>query len=358
MENLHELQWETFYFLVFGISLSFALLFTPLAKRLALHFDIVDRPGGRKIHTTVIPYLGGLSIYGAFWLGVGLSMPNHIAQLAAIVVAGTLVMLLGLWDDRNGMTPAVKLGGQAVAAVIVFLAGIEFTVSDFTVINFGVSLLWIVGLSNAMNLLDNMDGLSGGSTLISAFFLFLLAVCNGQFLVAGMSLSLMGACLGFLHYNFAPASIFMGDAGSLFLGFITSVICMKLRPLMEGDLLSFIVAVTLLGLPVLDTTLVTTHRIASSRKWYEGGKDHLSHRLCLMGLSKTNAVLVLYAVSASYGFLSVLLNIVGAHPLILALAAVYSLFLFVGFSQVNPYRAPRREGPLESQAVAPTTSVH
>lgn len=359
MENLQDLQWETFYFLVFGISLSLALLFTPVAKRLAIYFDIVDRPGGRKIHTHVIPYLGGLSIYAAFWLGVGLSMPNHIAQLAAIVVAATLVMLLGLWDDRNGMSPLVKLIGQAIAGIIVFAAGIEFNVCEFAPINFGVSLLWIVGLSNAMNLLDNMDGLSGGSTLISSFFLFLLAVCNGQFLVAGMSLSLMGACLGFLHYNFAPASIFMGDAGSLFLGFMTSVICMKLRPLMEGDLLSFIVAVTLLGLPVLDTSLVTIHRVMSGRKWYEGGKDHLSHRLCLMGLSRTNAVLVLYAVSASYGFLSVLLNIVGPHPLILALAAVYSLFLFVGFSQVNPYVQQRTPTAIDSQpTVASTTSLH
>ena len=356
MENLHELQWETFYFLVFGISLSFALLFTPLAKRLALYFDIVDRPGGRKIHTTVIPYLGGLAIYAAFWLGVGLSMPNHIAQLTAIIFAGTMVMLLGLWDDRNGMTPIVKLCGQATAAIIVYIAGIGFDVCDYEIINFGVSVFWIVGLSNAMNLLDNMDGLSGGSTLISSFFLFLLAVCNGQFLVAGMSLSLMGACLGFLHYNFAPASIFMGDAGSLFLGFITSVICMKLRPLIEGDLVSFCVAVTLLGLPVLDTSLVTIHRVLNGRRWYEGGKDHLSHRLVLMGLSKTNAVLVLYAVSASYGFLSVLLNIVGVHALILALVGVYSLFLFVGFSQVNPY-VPRQEGLPDAQP-ATASAVH
>lgn len=344
MENLHELPWWSFYLLVFGISLAFALLFTPIAKRLALYFDIVDRPGGRKIHTTVVPYLGGLSIYAAFWLGVSISMPNHIQQLAAIVVAGTVIMLLGLWDDRNGMSPVWKLAGQGIAALIVLISGILFEVSDFAIINVVVSLVWMVGLSNAMNLLDNMDGLSGGATLISSFFLFLLSVLNGQYLVSGMSLSLMGACLGFLHYNFAPASIFMGDAGSLFLGFMTSVLAIKLRPAIDGESLQFIVAVTLLGLPILDTTLVTLHRLLNGRAWYEGGKDHLSHRLVLMGLTRINAVLVLYAVAASYGFLAVLLNAVGPHPLIVALALVYSLFLFVGFSQANPYagEAPPR----------------
>jgi UDP-GlcNAc:undecaprenyl-phosphate GlcNAc-1-phosphate transferase len=349
VENLHELPWWSFYLLVFGISLAFALLFTPIAKRLALYFDIVDRPGGRKIHTTVVPYLGGLAIYAAFWLGVAVSMPNHIQQLAAIVFAGTLVMLLGLWDDRNGMSPVMKLAGQGVAALIVVLSGILFEVSDFAIINLAVSLVWMVGLSNAMNLLDNMDGLSGGATLICAFFLFLLSVLNGQYLVSGMSLSLMGACLGFLHYNFAPASIFMGDAGSLFLGFMTSVLAIKLRPAVDGESLQFIVAVTMLGLPILDTTLVTVHRLLNGRAWYEGGKDHLSHRLVLMGLTRINAVLVLYAVAASYGFLAVLLNAVGPHPLILALAVVYSLFLFVGFSQVNPYEnAPPPQRPSKS----------
>lgn len=360
LDNLHELPWWSFYLLVFGISLAFALLFTPIAKRLALYFDIVDRPGGRKIHTTVVPYLGGLAIYAAFWLGVSISMPNHIQQLAAIVVAGTLIMLLGLWDDRNGMSPVMKLAGQGLAAVIVLISGILFEVSDFAVVNVVVSLVWMVGLCNAVNLLDNMDGLSGGATLISSFFLFLLSVLNGQYLVSGMSLSLMGACLGFLHYNFAPASIFMGDAGSLFLGFMTSVLAIKLRPAIDGESLQFIVAVTLLGLPILDTTLVTIHRLLNGRPWYEGGKDHLSHRLVLMGLTRINAVLVLYAVAASYGFLAVLLNAVGPHPLIIALALVYSLFLFVGFSQANPYpgeappRPPvrRRDEPAGHQAAA------
>src|SRR5207253_1910826 len=154
-------------------------------------------------------YLGGLAIYLAFWLALGFFMRDYFQQLSAIVLAATLVMLLGLWDDRNGMDPQIKLTGQALAGLIVLLSGIQVTFCSYSWINFSLSLVWIVGLSNAMNLLDNMDGLSGGATLISSFFIFLLGAVNGQFLVAGMALSLMGACLGFLRYNFAPASIFM-----------------------------------------------------------------------------------------------------------------------------------------------------
>jgi UDP-GlcNAc:undecaprenyl-phosphate GlcNAc-1-phosphate transferase len=346
------MPWGALYLLIFGTSLFSALLLTPLAKRVALHLDFVDRPGGRKIHTTVIPLLGGLAIYGAFWLALAMSMPHHLQQLTALVVAGTLVMLLGLWDDRNGMSPQTKLVGQTVAAVLVIIAGIHFDITPFPVFDVLLSVLWIVGLSNAVNLLDNMDGLSGGSTFISSCFLFGLAVLNGQFLVAAMALSLMGACLGFLHYNFAPASIFMGDAGSLFLGFMTSVISLKVRPTAEGEFLPFLVAVTLMGLPILDTTLVTIQRTIHGLPFYVGGKDHLSHRLVMMGMSRTGAVLVLYAVSASYGFMSVLLNQAGAHGILLALALVYSLFLFVGFSTVPVYpddqddRVSYPEGPL------------
>jgi UDP-GlcNAc:undecaprenyl-phosphate GlcNAc-1-phosphate transferase len=305
---------------------------------------MVDRPGGRKIHSTVVPYLGGLAIYLAFWLTLALSMVHHLGQLTAMVAAGTLVMLIGLFDDRFGLQPRAKLTGQACAAAIVIFTGIRFRLSNPALFDGLLSLVWIVGLTNAMNLLDNMDGLSGGATLISSFFLFLLAAHNGQYLVAAMSLSLMGACMGFLRYNFAPASIFMGDAGSLFLGFIISVIALKLRPTTEAHILNLLVPITLLGLPILDTTLVTLQRIANGRAWYLGGRDHCSHRLVVAGCTRTQAVLILYLVSVIYGLFAILLNMLGPHPLLLAMIAVCTAFLFVRLSTIPVYPKEEVEG--------------
>jgi len=337
MELAYSLPRGLFYMTVFAISSVLALFLTPLAKRLALRLDIVDRPGGRKIHSAVVPYLGGLAIYLAFWLALGLSMAAHLKQLTAIVVGGTLVMLLGLWDDRFGMHPVKKMAGQSMAAVIVLSAGIQFHLADSPFVNLAVSLVWIVGLTNAMNLLDNMDGLSGGSTLISSSFVFLVAAYNGQFLVAAMALSLMGACLGFLRYNFAPASIFMGDAGSLFLGFITSVMSLKLRPAAGAEILNILVPATLLGLPILDTTLVMIQRVLHSRPWYLGGRDHCSHRLVIAGCSRTLAVLILYVVTMVFGVLAILLNVLGPRPYLGATIGVYAMALFTLFSAIPAY---------------------
>lgn len=335
---------EIFYPTVALISFILALLLTPVAKRIALKLDIVDRPGGRKIHSTVVPYLGGLAIYVAFWLSLGLSMAHHLRQLTAIVFAGTFVMLLGLVDDRYGLPPRAKLSGQAFAGLVLITAGIRFHLGNPFPIDHALSLLWIVGLTNAMNLLDNMDGLSGGATLISSFFLFLLAAHNGQYLVAAMSLSMMGACLGFLRYNFAPASIFMGDAGSLFLGFISAIMALKLRPASEVQLLNLMVPATLLGLPILDTTLVTFQRIAHGRKWYQGGRDHCSHRLVVAGCTRTQAVLILYLVSVIYGLFAILLNMLGPNPLLLGLITAYTAVLFVKLSAVPVYPKQEVEG--------------
>jgi UDP-GlcNAc:undecaprenyl-phosphate GlcNAc-1-phosphate transferase len=342
---IYRLPVWVYYLLVLVVSLTASLLLTPVARALALRLDIVDHPGGRKIHSTVIPYLGGLAIFSAFWIAMALlSIQPYQQQLATIIGGGTIVMLLGLWDDNSGMNPLVKISGQLMAAMWVAQSGIQFHLTGDALLDLGLTLLWIVGLTNATNLLDNMDGLSSGAALISSGFLWIIAAWNGQFLVASMALALVGACLGFLRYNFAPATIFMGDAGSLFLGYTLSVIALKLRPSVADPWLSFLIPVVLLGLPILDTTLVTCQRILHGRPFYLGGRDHSSHRLVAVGHSRTAAVILLYVVSGVYGLLALGLNAAGAQPLLILGALAFSGILFVKLSQVDVYGAGHDSG--------------
>ena len=330
-----------YYITSFVGALVLSLLATPLARRLALKLDFVDHPGGRKIHSIVTPYLGGVAIYIGFVTVVVYIVgfdQQMIRQSSALLAGATLLLIFGLWDDRNGMDPRVKLAGQLCAGLVVIASGMRFSLTGSWPIDVFVSLLWIVGLSNAVNLLDNMDGLSSGLVAISAVFLFLLAACEGQFLVASMASALIGACLGFLRYNFSPASIFMGDAGSLFLGFTLAVLGLKLR-LPLPDHLSFLVVVLVLGVPILDTTLVTTHRIANGRPVSLGGQDHCSHRLVALGLTRRSAVLSLYALSISYGVfaLAVYFSFPSSGWVVTALAMVVTLVVFSKLGSVVVY---------------------
>ncbi|MBI4867474.1 MAG: undecaprenyl/decaprenyl-phosphate alpha-N-acetylglucosaminyl 1-phosphate transferase [Candidatus Wallbacteria bacterium] len=315
-----------------------------------MHLDIVDKPGGRKIHKIVTPYLGGLAIYAGFVAAVMLAVgsnPQLFQQTGSILAGATVLLFLGLWDDHSGMEPKVKLAGQFVAALLAILAGIQLRVIGVPAADLLLSVLWVVGLSNAVNLLDNMDGLSSGLVAIASAFLFGLAAAGGQFLVASMAIALAGACIGFLRYNFiGPASIFMGDAGSLFLGYMLAVLTMKLR-LPHSDHVNFLILMLVLALPILDTTLVTIHRTANGRPVYVGGADHCSHRLVALGLSRKRAVLALYLLSIGYGLLAVTVHVASSQLAWLAggVAAVGTLLVFVKLGSAAVYNRP---APLSS----------
>jgi UDP-GlcNAc:undecaprenyl-phosphate GlcNAc-1-phosphate transferase len=294
---------KAFYLLVFALSAAFALLFTPLAQRLATKLDFVDAPGARKVHAVATPYLGG----AVLWLAcMGAMLLRHpvLLHLAAWTIGGTLLLLVGLWDDKHGMMPRHKLLGQFLAGLVVVLWGDSFQLFGIKALDQALTVFWIIGLSNAFNLLDNMDGLSAGTAGISCFFLFLIAAQNGQHLVGALALAIFGACLGFLRYNFAPpaATIFMGDAGSLFLGFTLAYAGVRLRLPTEAGW-DFLVPVLVLGLPILDTTLVTAMRMRAGRPVALGGKDHCSHRLVALGYSKRQAVLAHYVMATVFGLL-------------------------------------------------------
>jgi len=299
----------TTYMLIFAGALIFAVSGTPLARKLGWRLGIIDQPNARKVHLKPISRFGGVAIYAAFILALLIFEDRfRIPQLISILIGATLVSFLGVWDDRWSLRPLMKLVGQIVAALILVFSGVQVQFLPYPFLNVAVTILWVVGITNALNLLDNMDGLSSGVGAVAAAFFLLLAAMNGQYLVGGLAAALLGACLGFLIYNFNPATIFMGDTGSLFLGFILAALGIKLRFPGRLDIVTWMVPVMVLGLPVFDTTLVVVSRLRRGVPVYQGGKDHVSHRLVAMGLTQREAVLILYLVCGALGVLAVFIT--------------------------------------------------
>lgn len=293
--------------LIFIFALLVAVGMTPLVRRAALALGFVDQPAARKVHTAPVPLLGGVAIYAAFVIALLLfSDTFYITQVIGILLGATWVAFLGIWDDWRNLRPAVKLAGQLPAILILILTGVNVEFLRNPALNLAITALWVLGITNAINFLDNMDGLSGGVSAIASAWFLALCVLNGQFLVAPFAAALLGASLGFLVYNFNPARIFMGDAGSLFLGFMLAAVGIKLRFPTLPDALTWMIPVLVLGVPVLDMTLVTISRLRRGvNPWTTAGKDHLSHRLVRMGLDHRGAVLVIYGlcgVSGALGF--------------------------------------------------------
>jgi UDP-GlcNAc:undecaprenyl-phosphate GlcNAc-1-phosphate transferase len=298
------------YMLIFFAALGIAYIGTPLAQRVALASGFVKQPGARHIHSSPIPLLGGAAIYAGFVAALIIISEGaraELQQLAAILGAALVVALFGLWDDRRGLRAGVKLFGQFLASAIIIWSGVRVEFLHQPVLNVIATFVWLVGVSNAINFLDNMDGLAGGTSAIACAFFFLLASSNNQVLVASLSAALFGACLGFLRYNVNQAKIFMGDTGALFLGLVLAAVAIKLR-FDNQDIVTWMIPVMVLGLPVFDTTLVTISRLRRGvNPFTTAGKDHTSHRLTDRGLSRREAVLVLYLVCFAFGMASLFL---------------------------------------------------
>lgn len=294
------------------VALTFSIVATPLARRVALRAGVVSIPRSRDIHVAPVPLLGGAAIYLGFVAALLLLGDRaYIRELVAILLGATLVSLFGLADDRWGLGPAAKLGGQALAAVVLLLGGTQVQLFPQPWLNWALTVAWVVGITNAINFLDNMDGLSGGvATVASAFFLLLAAMNEPrQVLVGAMAAALLGACIGFLRYNLNPATIFMGDTGSLFIGFILAALAIKLRFLSNIPLVTWMVPLCVLALPLFDTCLVVVARLRRGvNPFTTAGKDHLSHRLHAMGMTKREAVLTCYLVAGACGLVGVYLT--------------------------------------------------
>jgi UDP-GlcNAc:undecaprenyl-phosphate GlcNAc-1-phosphate transferase len=318
--------------LIFATALVFAFSGTPIARRLAVRVGIVALPGAHRVHTGAIPLLGGVAIYGAFLVALILFADRFfIPQLISIVVGATWVSLLGALDDRVGLSAGVKLLGQIFGALILIVTGVTVDLLHQPILDGAITMFWIVGITNAMNLLDNMDGLSGGVAAVASAFFLLISALNGQYLVGSLSAALLGASIGFLVYNFNPATVFMGDTGSLFLGFILAAVGIKLR-FQAPALFTWFIPIILLGLPIFDTTLVFVSRLRRGlNPLTHPGTDHLSHRLVARGFTKREAVMMSYLVAGALGVLAMFCAqagnienyVIAAMVLIAGLAALW-----------------------------------
>ncbi len=338
--------------LIFVTALLFSVLGTPLVRRIALHVGVVDSPNARKIHMSPVPLLGGAAIYLGFVVAlIILGDRFYIRELVGILLGATLVSLFGLADDRWGLHAYPKLLGQLAAGIVLIIGGAQVQLFEAEWMNWAITLLWVVGITNAMNLLDNMDGLSGGIATVSAAFFLLLAAMNGQYLVGAMAAALIGACIGFLRYNLNPATIFMGDTGSLFLGFLLAALAIKLDFRLNVFWITWLVPVCVLALPIFDTSLVFVSRLRRGKNpLTTPGKDHLSHRLVALGLTRREAVLTCYLISGACGMVAVF--IAQSHAPdgyiaagLLALAGLAGISWFEWHCPAGIPRNPQRSSP-------------
>jgi UDP-GlcNAc:undecaprenyl-phosphate GlcNAc-1-phosphate transferase len=292
--------------LILITALTFSIVGTPLARRLALRVGIISVPRTRDVHIDPVPLLGGAAIYIAFIAALFFfNSRSHITEAIGILLGATLISGVGLIDDRWGMSASLKMLAQISAAALLLVGGIKVHLFDQAWMNWAITIFWVVGITNSLNFLDNMDGLSGGIAFVASAFFLLLATMNDprQVLVAAMAAALMGACAGFLRYNFT-SSIFMGDTGSLFIGFILATLAIKLRFLSNVPLVTWMVPVFVLGLPIFDTTLVFVSRLRRGvNPFTTAGKDHISHRLVSLGMSKREAVLTCYLLAGACGMI-------------------------------------------------------
>jgi UDP-GlcNAc:undecaprenyl-phosphate/decaprenyl-phosphate GlcNAc-1-phosphate transferase len=328
-------------FLVAGLV---SLVLTPLAIRSALRLGILDRPGEHKSHATPTPYLGGVAIVLAVTLSIALAAivrgetSATLTQLLGILAIALTMAAVGLLDDLRGLPVTVRFGVQLLAALGLWGLGVSVDLTGRTLIDLPLTVLWTVGITNAMNLLDNMDGLSASTATIASVWFGVIALVNGQFLVAALAFAVAGAAAGFLRDNRPPARIYMGDAGSLFLGVMLASLGMLLS-LDRGMLTTAAVPVLILTVPVLDTALVTVARIRHGISPFQGGRDHTSHRLVRVGLPVPVAVGLIAIASLAHGWVALLIYRIDrvSAVLLLGLTALFDLFFFALLAKVPVY---------------------
>lgn len=322
-----------------------SILLTPLVKKLAYRLGAVDAPNYRKVHARIMPRLGGLAIFGAFCIGLAIYSPKS-EYTVAITVGAILIVITGVLDDMYEISAKAKMIGQfAAALVIVFVGGIQIDFInlpfggqlDFGFLSIPLTILWIVGITNAVNLIDGLDGLAAGVSTIALLTLACMAFVMGNMFVMVLAAILAASTVGFLVYNFHPASIFMGDTGALFLGFMISVFA--LLGFKNVTILSLIIPIVMLGVPISDTFFAIVRRWRMKQKWSDPDKSHLHHRLLDVGFSHRQTVLIIYGFAAMFGLAAIIFSmakVLGAILLItVILIAIELLVEIIGLAGKN-----------------------
>ena len=335
---------NTEYFLLFVISYLFVGLLTPVMRRIAIATDVVDRPNStHKSHKKPVPYLGGVAIIiGVIVVSYSSSLISNFTSdtfwLATSVLGPALALgIIGLWDDLKNLSPLPRFIAQSVAGV--FTASILIITDNVgnptgsDIFDSLITVVWVVGICNSINFFDNLDGGAAGTVAISSIALAYLALSGDQYLIAALSTVTAGATLGFLVWNKSPAKIYMGDAGALFLGVLLATLTVRFEPDTQSQISSYLIPVFLIAIPILDTTIAVLSRVRRNLSPFQGGQDHLSHRLIRAGHSRKSAAFSLWSLSAFYASVSIIISQVDGviENYLAVVTAIVWLILFILF---------------------------
>lgn len=318
------------------ICLISSILITPLVKKLAFKIGATDKPNQRKVHQKIMPRLGGLAIFISFLIGTLILRPDEPYTWA--VIAGAFVIIVtGVFDDMMELSPKIKLLGQLIAALIVVVVGgvqMEFIklpfggTLEFGFMSIPLTIIWIIGITNAINLIDGLDGLAAGVSSIALLTMGGMALTMGNGFVVVMAAVLLFSTLGFLVYNFHPAKIFMGDTGALFLGFMIAVL--SLLGFKNITVVTLIIPIIILGVPISDTFFAIIRRKLNKQSFSTPDKSHLHHCLLRLGYSHRQTVLIIYAIASLFGLAALIFSqakIWGALLLVAVLIIALEIFV-------------------------------
>ena len=341
------------------ISAAIAFLITPFFKYLAVKWRILDFPGERKIHKTAIPRLGGLAVFLAFLLALG-KVSFASPALKGIILGASLIVLIGVIDDIVGLGAKLKLAGQILAAFILIYQGVVLSFFPSTFLGrmaaVILTVIWVVGVTNGLNFLDGMDGLATGLAAIASLSFLVIALKTNQLLWGLANAALLGSCLGFLPYNFHPARIFLGDAGSTFLGFILAALAVMGGWAEDNPLVALGTPLVILGIIVFDLIYITVSRIGRQKvknfwQWIDYvGKDHLHHRLLNLGFSQGQTVCAIYLIGIYLGINGVILNgagdkwVIPVFIQVVLMLVLVTIFMNVGLRQAREIEMENKKG--------------
>lgn len=325
-------------YIAIAVSFIASIILTPLVRKLAFRVGAVDRPNYRKVHESLMPRIGGLAIFGAFLIGYALFLPEDIHAMG-ILIGAVIIVLTGFLDDMLEITAKAKIIGQLMAAIVVVtIGGLQIDLInipfigqvEFGYLSIPITIIWIIGITNAINLIDGLDGLAAGVSSIALISLSIMAIIMGNPFVTATAAILAASSLGFLLFNFYPAKIFMGDTGSLFLGYMISVLA--LLGFKNVALVSLLVPVIMLGVPISDTFFAIVRRIRMKQSITAPDKSHLHHCLLKTGFTHRQSVLIIYGLAILFGAAAILFSqatLWGGIFLIIVLIIAIELFVEV-----------------------------
>jgi UDP-GlcNAc:undecaprenyl-phosphate/decaprenyl-phosphate GlcNAc-1-phosphate transferase len=321
---------------------------TPLMKRLALKRGIVDTPNqAHKTHRDSVPYLGGLAIIvsvfvtGALGVVINADYQSSLSLALSVFLPALFLGIIGLIDDIYQLSPASRFTAQTISgfftATFLISTSTVGSPTGFTFLDFAITIFWIVGITNSINFFDNHDGGASGAVAISSLGLFVVAAASGQYLIASLAIVLSGSCFGFLFWNRNPARIYMGDAGALFLGTMVASLLVRLEPNPINRLASFSVPILILALPILDTSVAVLSRLKRRISPFQGGRDHLSHRLMRLGFSRKRTAIALWALTGYFVILAIVVSNVqySYEGLVTSIGLLSWMALFVFFFRLK-----------------------